>query len=434
MRLLIYSLNKINRLIDAKVANSEAQKALDEWNAQNRQLEALRQDLQDDFSEEKAQRFRQFEAQVNAQREPLINQYPELAELLEITPEDLAQLQKNIAKDTLVIQPVFLTGIDNVEDTIALFLITQDSFKVIQQKIDAPEINQLITDYKTQLEESKGLGSNYLETSSQLYNLLIRPIEQEITALSPQKLAFITTGQLRGIPLESLYDETTDQYLLAKYPIHYLTRISTTKLYAESPQKSPFQVLAFANPQPTNVNLLGTEKQAEYIKVNFPDSETYLREKATLDNFKKQSSQFPILHLGTHGCFQPQGCQGLNMEANTLLFANNETYHIRDAALLGLNNTELVIFSACQTAKEISEEDQGLAGLAYVFERAGVKSIMGTLWISEDKTSLDVMTQFYDYLSQGMSKSEALQKAKLNQSHRHPFFWSVFILIGEEGE
>jgi CHAT domain-containing protein len=73
-----------------------------------------------------------------------------------------------------------------------------------------------------------------------------------------------------------------------------------------------------------------------------------------------------------------------------------------------------------------------LPGLAYIFERAGAKNIIATLWNSEDNTSVEIMSQFYANLKQGMSKSEALQKAKLSQIKRHPAFWSVFILIGED--
>jgi CHAT domain-containing protein len=41
------------------------------------------------------------------------------------------------------------------------------------------------------------------------------------------------------------------------------------------------------------------------------------------------------------------------------------------------------------------------------------------------------MTQFYQNLKNGMTKSEAMQKAKLSQINSHPYFWSPFILIGD---
>jgi hypothetical protein len=47
-------------LINAKVTDPDAQKALDNWNTDNQQLEGMRRQLQDKYSEELAQQIRQF--------------------------------------------------------------------------------------------------------------------------------------------------------------------------------------------------------------------------------------------------------------------------------------------------------------------------------------------------------------------------------------
>jgi CHAT domain-containing protein/Tfp pilus assembly protein PilF len=409
-----------NRLINAKVADPDAQKALDNWNTDNRQLEGMRRQLQDKYSEELAQQIRQFEEKVYKNAEIIGQKYPEIAELFETKPTDIAQLQKNIAPDTLVIQPVPL------RDKVALFLVTREKLIVIQSDAKRDDFNQLVSEYRTQLADYK--NADYLVTGSKLYEILIRPIESQIATSSPKNIAIIATGQLRYIPFETLYDKKNDQVLLEKYPIYYLTRISTSTPPAT--ERKPLQGLAFANPKPTQEELKGTEIEAETISKIFPGSEKYLGTNATLDIFKKQAFRFPILHLGTHGCFDLAGCPNLGMQANTILFANKEQYNIADAALLGLKNTELITLSACQTAKEANGDGQEISGLAYVLERAGAKSVIASLWDAEDNTSAEIMTQFYQNLKNGMTKSEAMQKAKLSQIKSHPFFWSPFILIG----
>ncbi|MCA2647001.1 MAG: tetratricopeptide repeat protein [Microcystis sp. M069S2] len=416
-----------NRLINAKVADTDAQKALDNWNADNQQLEGMRRQLQDKYSEELAQQIRQFEEKVYKNAETIGDKYPEIAELFESKPTDIAQLQKNIAPDTLVIQPVPL------RDEVALFLVTREKLIVIQSDAKRDELNKLVSEYRTQLADYK--NADYLVTGSKLYEILIRPIESQIATSSPKNIAIIATGQLRYIPFETLYDKKNDQVLLEKYPIYYLTRISTSTPPAT--ERKPLQGLAFANPKPTQEELKGTEIEAETISKIFPGSEKYLGTNATLDIFKKQAFRFSILHLGTHGCFDLAGCPNLGMQANTILFANNQQYNIADAALLGLKNTELITLSACQTAKEANADGQEISGLAYVLERAGAKSVIASLWNAEDNTSAEIMTQFYQNLKNGMSKSEAMRQAKLSQIKSHPFFWSPFILIGaanyEEG-
>jgi len=96
-----------------------------------------------------------------------------------------------------------------------------------------------------------------------------------------------------------------------------------------------------------------------------------------------------------------------------------------------LQNTELLTLSACQTALQANSNGEEIAGLAYIFERAGAKAVMASLWNAEDNTTKEIMIQFYQNIKNGMSKGEALQKAKISQIGRHPFYWSPFILIGD---
>jgi tetratricopeptide (TPR) repeat protein len=410
-----------NRLIDAKVANLEAQKALDNWNANNRQLEGMRRQLQDKFSEELAKEIREFETKVYGDGEAIARKYPEVAELFETKPTDITRLRQNIAPDTLVIQPVPL------RDKVALFLLTREKLTVIQSDTKRNEFNQLVSQYRRQLADYQ--NADVYATGGKLYEILIRPIELQIAASSSKNIAIIATEQLRYIPFETLYDEKTEKFFLQKYSVSYLTRISATT--PPTTERKPLQVLAFANPKPTRQELKGTEIEADIIQQTFPSSVTYEHEKATLDIFKTQAARFSILHLGTHGCFNQDGCPDLGMKLNTILFANNQQYPIADAALLGLKNTELITLSACQTAKEANADGQEISGLAYVLERAGARSVIASLWSVEDSTSAEIMTKFYQNLQKGMSKSEAMRQAKLSQIQQHPYFWSPFILIGD---
>jgi CHAT domain-containing protein len=421
---------------EGQVKNPVANQAYQEWKAQARQLEALRQELQTNFSDTLSQQVRQQEAALSEQAEILVEKYPELADLLEITPTDLAQLQANLPANTTLLQPVLLTGIDNV-DTVALFILTRTTLKV--QQVPVPkDINERLQRYASQLESDLEIVDRAL--SSQLYDLLIRPIEAQIAP--NQTLAIIATGALQRIPFETLYDNQTQQYLLQKYPIHYLTRLSKVQPQPTPKVNNP-SVLVFANPRPTQVELIGTEAQADFLQKTYANSQIYKHQQATLDAFLSQSPRFPILHLGTHGCFRPEGCPSLGMKPNTLLFANSQQYELKDAVKLGLQNTELITIGACETAREV--DGVGLAGLAYVWERAGAKTTLASLWNATDFVQYSqqnspelptaaILNQFYTNLQQGMTKAEALRQAKLAHIDLHPFFWAAFILIGDGQE
>jgi CHAT domain-containing protein len=414
------------RLIDAKVANLQAQKALDEWNQKNQQLQVLRRQLEDKFSENLARQMRELEAEVYRKAEEIRRDFLEVAELFETTPKDIAQLKASIAPDTVVIQPVLLTNVKKVPNTVALFVLTKDSLSVKKIAIDPKEFDKLLTEHREQI--SSELTSDYRETGGKLYDILIRPVEDQIQALSPKQLSIIATGKLRYIPFETLWDTKNRQFLIEKYPVNYLTRISTRSIPNSTLQGG---VLALGNPVPrAPQNLPGTEEEVRNIAQLFPASSAYIGNSATLDQFKTQAPRFPFLHLATHGCFQQGGCQKLGMGENTLLFADSQ-FNIREAALLGLQNTRLLTLSACQTAMQANSNGEEISGVAYVFERAGAQAVMASLWSVDDAATKDLMVEFYQNINKGMSKGEALRQAKLSQVQRHPFYWSPFILIGD---
>ncbi len=437
-----FDLADYNRLINAQVANPEIQKEIDDWKQKNEQLNSLTQQLKEEFSTAKVQEINQLKTELNRQARAIADKYPEVAELFEINPTDIATLRENIAPGTAIIQPVILS------DKIALFILTSEELKVITQDIDSKEFNQLITQYREQLSDHKNAG--VFVTSEKMYDVLIRPIESEIKIIAPEHLAIIATGKLRYIPFETFRKRETKKFLLEKYPIHYLTRISTRSIPPNPslqrgetiPPNPPLQrgekrmtALVLANPKPTKKNLLGTEKEAQHLMDNFPGSKAYFGTEATLQIFKENASRFPILHLGTHGCFNPKGCPNLGMKANTILFANNEQYDIARAEKeLLFKNTEILVLSACETAKEANADGREFSGLAYVLERAGAKTVIGSLWIIDDKPSANIMNEFYTNIKKGMSKSEALRQAKLSHLKKgekiNPHFWSPFILIG----
>jgi CHAT domain-containing protein len=415
-----------SRLIDAKVTNSQAQRAIEEWNQSNRQLESLRQQLQQKFSPQLSGQINQLQVQVNQQAETISRQFPEVAELFETKPADIARLRANIPIGTVIIQPVLLTGARNVPNTIALFVLTSGKLTVTQQKIDPKVFDELVTQYRREITD--GRFNKYRATSSKLYDILIRPVEAQIQAASAKQLSIIATGKLRYIPFETLIDSKTGKYLIQKYPINNLTRLSSRSLPSN---KQKERLLALGNPFPNgDRSLQGAEQEIKSITPLLPGSEDFLGADAKLDTFTTLAPRFSILHLATHGCFRPQGCPDLKLEANTILF-RDRNLNIADAALLGLKNTDLVVLSACQTAVGANSNGEEFAGIAYLFERAGARSVIASLWLAKDEETKELMIHFYQNLKKGMTKGEALQSAKLSLIDKHPLYWSPFILIGD---
>ena len=98
---------------------------------------------------------------------------------------------------------------------------------------------------------------------------------------------------------------------------------------------------------------------------------------------------------------------------------------------------QLVVLSACQTGTGTTQQGEGVMSLARAFQYQGTPSVIASLWNVDDKSTSNIMTQFYQNLRTGKSKTEALRLAKLQHlenasaKEAHPFYWSPFILVGE---
>src|SRR5690606_35794612 len=79
---------------------------------------------------------------------------------------------------------------------------------------------------------------------------------------------------------------------------------------------------------------------------------------------------------------------------------------------------------------------EGLMSISRALNYAGVKSTVNSLWQVPDKETSELMSYFYGFLKEGLSKDLALVKAKRefirkNPMKEHPYYWSGFILNGD---
>ena len=84
----------------------------------------------------------------------------------------------------------------------------------------------------------------------------------------------------------------------------------------------------------------------------------------------------------------------------------------REAAMMDLRGTELVVLSACQTGLgEVSGE--GVFGLQRGFKKAGVKALLMSLWKVDDEATSMLMREFYNNcLTKGLDFQRSLHEAQ----------------------
>ena len=299
-----------------------------------------------------------------------------------------------------------------------------------------------IQEIQKSLEES--LQQDIIPPASELYSWLIEPAEADLKASKVKTLVFVLDGLLRNIPMALLYDQKNQEYLIEKD--FNIALSSGLQLTAPKPlKKQPIKVLAAGVtkdfPQYRFSPIPKVEDELKQIKQIFGNSEILLNKDFTKNSLqqKLQESDFPIVHLATHGQFGSTSEQTFILSGaeseDPLINVNQFDNILRAGSLKRSKPIELLVLSACNTAEG---DNQAILGLAGVAVRAGARSTLATLWGANDDATATLMTNFYQNLARDtqISKAKALRQAQLSLlktedgQYRHPYYWAPFVLIG----
>ena len=211
---------------------------------------------------------------------------------------------------------------------------------------------------------------------------------------------------------------------------------------------------------------------AEILKQNSYSPTLMLGTQASEESFKNLSGRNnEIIHIASHGFYwtENQADKAARYNKNFIFMSqrgDNAFRHAEDRALtrsgvlmaganhafngetiptgiddgvltaqeisrLDLRGADLVVLSACETGMgEISGD--GVFGLQRGLKKAGVNSVLMSLWKVDDNASEILMKAFYRNLMSGLAKQQSLlnaQKELRDKGFDDPYFWGAFILL-----
>jgi CHAT domain-containing protein len=338
------------------------------------------------------------------------------------------------------------------------------AFVISNDRNNAPKLRSFVIPVK-QSDLAASVGSyrkklaggelDFQDISASLYKLLLKPLEAEL--VGKPEIIIVPDGTLWDLPFQTLRD-SRGKYLIEKASISYshsLTALSEMRSRSErrhSPDQG--QLLAFGNPIVDTNTKTRVEKvfmgerleplpEAERLvaglsKMYGPTrSKTFIGAAAREQVAKDEAPKFRIIQFATHGILND-----VSPMYSHLVLARNEVNAAEDGLLEAWEmkdlklNADMVILSACDTARGKISNGEGVVGMTWAMFIAGAPTTVASQWKVESSSTTEFMLEFHRQMlgKQKVSKAEALRRASLKlmkmPQYRHPSYWGAWVVVG----
>ena len=312
-------------------------------------------------------------------------------------------------------------------------LLSKETKKIIKLE-DVDSLEKEIKSFRKKLNQPFKTREDiitYNKTSYQLFKKLIPPtLRNEIKG---KRLRIIADNIIHSVPFEALITDTlSNRYFIESNEISYIYSLSFHKKSTTLHRNPSKQFLGIA-PVVFNDSLTNLSQSTKELSnaENYYSGDILSYDNATKNNFVASAGDYKILHLATHA-------SAIDSISTPWIALRDQKIKDFELAIIP-NQAELVVLSACNTSVGEIRNGEGVLSLARGFFKSGAKTVISTLWNTNDKATAEITKDFYKNLSEGATKSEALHKAKLNYLKNHrgaeasPHYWASLVLIGDTG-
>ena len=336
--------------------------------------------------------------------------------------EEKSRSLDEIAGRAAVVYPILLP--DRLELLISL---SSGLERRVVAEADAETVRETALRFRRELTDRD--SDAHIKTGQQLYDWLVRPYEDRLTALDVDTIVFVPDGMLRTIPMSALHDG--EQYLAKRFSLAVtpgLDLIDPKPLEREHPTI----LLGGLSESVQGYSALAKVPDELFAIQGLYGGEVLLDEDFQTERIKQavMQRQPAIVHLATHAVFTGDPSTSFLLTYDGRL-TMDQMYDVVGQSRFQKQPLELLVLSACETAAGDERAALGLAGVAI---RAGARSALGSLWKISDEATYELVVEFYKSLQDpSLSKANALRNAQLalmdQPRFAHPYYWSPFLLI-----
>ena len=340
-----------------------------------------------------------------------------------------APVEYSLAKIQTVIPPdAALIEYYSAGDRLLAAVVTRESIEIEPVTVVA-RVNHLLQLLRFQLSKFR-VGTGYAQRFEQallgatlghleaLYSELVRPLRARLRA---KHLVFIPHGPLHFLPFHAL--RNGDGYLGEAYTVSYAPSATVFALCQLKPStdKRSSLVLGVSDERAPQIV---TEVQS--LATLLPQAELYLGNQASAAVLRQRGPETGFLHIATHGVYRQDNPMFSAIRLGDGYLNLYDLYQLR-------LNAKLVTLSGCATGMNFVAAGDELLGLQRGLFYAGATSLLLSLWDVHDRSTAELMQEFYKGYIQSGDMAGSLQAAmrSLEQKHPHPYFWAPFVLVGK---
>jgi CHAT domain-containing protein len=178
---------------------------------------------------------------------------------------------------------------------------------------------------------------------------------------------------------------------------------------------------------------------AQYARAAGLSADTWLDLEASEANTNTRDLRaYRVLHIATHGLLNTERPQFTGIVLTLVGNSDSDDGFLRTDEIFNLKlGSPLVMLSACETGLGKEKRGEGVIGLTRAFMYAGAPTVGVSLWSVADRSTADLMTDFYRRLlgKDGATHVAAMRAARremiTGKKYSAPFFWAPFIFVGD---
>ena len=336
-----------------------------------------------------------------------------------------SKIQEYISNDTSFIEYIL-----NEDEGYGLFY--DDEGEIFFKLNNVPQLisdiqdlkNKVVRYFKTEKEKEE-----YIVIAKRIYKALF-PFKESFERIKNKELIIVPDYLLQYINFETITSDSSEGYLVENIEIRYFLSLSITDHLNKQNNSSEYGVFGIAPINFEGSNLPSLDRSISIMNKisNLYPNHMLIGQKAEVTSFSKELKKHNIIHLNTHAGID-------EIENEPWLMFHDKSLSFQEISELR-NNADLVVLDVCNGAIGEHEVGEGVMSLARGFFKGGAKSVITSQWEANEKAVTEILSNFYEELSEGQTKSKALQMAKKKYLKNHqlseksPYYWGALVLTG----